>query len=128
MVPDFVDASSRFVPKVAIRPNRPGWRACIVKGPSRPMTANRAARAPQAPPPGPVDTPGPVGDDDLVMLRSGNAHRPNRQRRRGYERDRRMDWRHADPGIVRMESSGRLRGSQEACAGRHESFRRPVRT
>ena len=73
-----MDASSRFIPKSQYDRIRPGWRACIVKEPPRPITVGLADRAAQAPPPVPADTGGPVGpvgDDDLALLRVANARR-----------------------------------------------------
>jgi hypothetical protein len=70
-----VDASSRFVPKSQYDRIRPGWRACIVKEPPRPITVDLAHRAAQAPPAVPADTRGLVGGDDLVLLRFANARR-----------------------------------------------------
>ena len=68
-----MDASSRFVPKSQYDRIRPGWRACIVKEPPRPIAVALAHRAAQAPPPVPADTRGPV--DDLALLRVANARR-----------------------------------------------------
>lgn len=70
-----MDASSKFVPKSQYNRIRPGWRACIVKEPHRPITADPADRAAQAAPPVPADTRGLVGDDDLALLWFANARR-----------------------------------------------------
>jgi hypothetical protein len=70
-----MDASSRFVPKSQYDRIRPGWRACIVKEPPRPRAIDLADRAAQAPPPVPADTRGPIGVDDLALLRVANARR-----------------------------------------------------
>jgi hypothetical protein len=73
-----MDASSRFIPKSQYDRIRPGWRACIVKEPPRPIAVGLADRAVQPPPPVLADTRGPVGpvgDDDLALLRGANARR-----------------------------------------------------
>ena len=70
-----MDASSRFVPKSQYDRIRPGWRACIVKTPTRPITVGLADRAAQASPPMPAETGGLVVDDDLVLLWFANARR-----------------------------------------------------
>jgi hypothetical protein len=73
-----MDASSRFIPKSQYDRIRPGWRACIVKEPPRPIAVGLADRAVQPPPPVLADTRGPVGPvgvDDLALLRGANARR-----------------------------------------------------
>jgi len=61
-----VDESSDFVPKSQYDRIRPGWRACIVKEPTRPKTVDVMARAVQALPSAPPDTRGSADDPDIV--------------------------------------------------------------